>query len=433
MGEDTMFVDEVKIYIESGKGGNGCASFRREKYLPNGGPDGGDGGKGGDVIFATDSSLNTLSDFRNRKMYRAESGRDGSGKNCSGRKGDDLVIHVPVGTIIREAESRLVISDMAKEGEEEVLLRGGKGGKGNQHYATSTMQIPKYAQQGQEGKGLWVILELKVIADVGLLGYPNAGKSTFLARVSNAKPKIANYPFTTLSPNLGDVDLSYGKSLVIADIPGLIDGAAEGVGLGHEFLKHLERTRVLIHIVDTAGTDGRDPVSDIENINRELALYSQELAALPQVIAANKTDLPDSEIFMDEVTAYCQEKGYALFPISAATGKGIEALLHHVVKLRDQMDPEPIVFEREYFIDEPRLEEEEGDGILVEKLSEALYRISGAPIDKMLGYTNLESEKGFDFFQKFLRDRHVIKRLEEMGISEGDTVEVADIAFEYYP
>ncbi len=433
MGEGTMFVDEVKIYIESGKGGNGCASFRREKYLPNGGPDGGDGGKGGDVVFVTDSSLNTLSDFRHRKMYKAESGRDGSGKNCSGRKGEDLVIHVPVGTIIREAESRLVISDMAKACEEEILLRGGKGGKGNQHYATSTMQIPKYAQQGQEGKGLWVILELKVIADVGLLGYPNAGKSTFLARVSNAKPKIANYPFTTLSPNLGVVDLSYGKSLVVADIPGLIDGAAEGVGLGHEFLKHLERTRVLIHIVDTAGTDGRDPVTDIENINRELALYSQELAALPQVIAANKTDLPDSEIFMDEMTAYCHEKGYPLFPISAATGKGIDALLNHVVKLRDQMDPEPIVFEREYFIDESHPEEGEGDGILVEKLSDALYRISGAPIDKMLGYTNLESEKGFDFFQRFLRDRHVIKRLEEMGISEGDTVEVADIAFEYYP
>ena len=411
-----MFVDEVKIYIESGKGGNGCASFRREKYLPNGGPDGGDGGKGGDVVFVTDSSLNTLSDFRHRKMYKAESGRDGSGKNCSGRKGEDLVIHVPVGTIIREAESRLVISDMAKACEEEILLRGGKGGKGNQHYATSTMQIPKYAQQGQEGKGLWVILELKVIADVGLLGYPNAGKSTFLARVSNAKPKIANYPFTTLSPNLGVVDLSYGKSLVVADIPGLIDGAAEGVGLGHEFLKHLERTRVLIHIVDTAGTDGRDPVTDIENINRELALYSQELAALPQVIAANKTDLPDSEIFMDEMTAYCHEKGYPLFPISAATGKGIDALLNHVVKLRDQMDPEPIVFEREYFIDESHPEEGEGDGILVEKLSDALYRISGAPIDKMLGYTNLESEKGFDFFQRFLRDRHVIKRLEEMGV-----------------
>lgn len=268
---------------------------------------------------------------------------------------------------------------------------------------------------------------------MGLLGYPNAGKSTFLARVSNAKPKIANYPFTTLSPNLGVVDLSYGKSLVVADIPGLIDGAAEGVGLGHEFLKHLERTRVLIHIVDTAGTDGRDPVTDIENINRELALYSQELAALPQVIAANKTDLPDSEIFMDEMTAYCHEKGYPLFPISAATGKGIDALLNHVVKLRDQMDPEPIVFEREYFIDESHPEEGEGDGILVEKLSDALYRISGAPIDKMLGYTNLESEKGFDFFQRFLRDRHVIKRLEEMGISEGDTVEVADIAFEYYP
>ena len=428
-----MFADRAKIIIKSGKGGDGHVSFRREKYVPNGGPDGGDGGKGGDIIFVVDKGMNTLSDYRHRRKFAAENGEEGGKRNCHGKKGADLILKVPEGTIIRDAESDKVIADMSGDNQRQIVLRGGNGGLGNQHYATSTMQAPKYAKPGQEGIEIEVRLELKVIADVGLLGYPNAGKSTFLARVSNAKPKIANYPFTTLSPNLGVVDLSYGKSLVVADIPGLIDGAAEGVGLGHEFLKHLERTRVLIHIVDTAGTDGRDPVTDIENINRELALYSQELAALPQVIAANKTDLPDSEIFMDEMTAYCHEKGYPLFPISAATGKGIDALLNHVVKLRDQMDPEPIVFEREYFIDESHPEEGEGDGILVEKLSDALYRISGAPIDKMLGYTNLESEKGFDFFQRFLRDRHVIKRLEEMGISEGDTVEVADIAFEYYP
>lgn len=425
-----MFVDEVKIYVESGKGGNGCASFRREKYLPNGGPDGGDGGKGGDVIFVSDSSLNTLSDFRHHKTFKAEKGRDGSGSNCSGRKGEDLYIKVPVGTIIREAESGLIIVDLASDGQQEVLLKGGKGGKGNQHYATPTMQIPHYAQQGQEGKSLWVLLELKVLADVGLLGYPNAGKSTFLSRVSNARPKIANYPFTTIAPNLGVVNLSYGKTLVIADIPGLIDGAAEGVGLGHEFLKHLERTRVLIHLVDTAGTDGRDPVEDLENINRELALYSEKLAALPQVIGANKMDLPDSEIYYDELKKHCEAKGYSLFPISAATGQGVQALLNEAVRIRDSVEEAPIVFEREYFPEE--MTEDEQDGIVVEKTAPHEFRISGAPVDKMLGYTHLESERGFDFFQKFMRDRGIIRRLEALEIEEGDTVEVGDISFEYY-
>lgn len=427
-----MFVDEVKIYIESGRGGNGCASFRREKYIPNGGPDGGDGGKGGDIVFVTDPSMNTLYDFRGRRKYKAPNGGDGGSRNCFGQKGDDLVISVPVGTIIRDADSGLVIIDMAHENMREILLIGGKGGKGNQHYATPTMQIPKYAQPGQEGKGLWVTLELKVLADVGLLGYPNAGKSTFLSMVSNAKPKIANYPFTTLTPQLGVVKLSYGKTLVIADIPGLIDGAAQGVGLGHEFLRHLERTRVLIHLVDTAGTDGRDPVEDIININRELALYSEDLAALPQVIGANKMDLPDSEIFYEEVQTYCEEHGIPIFPISAATGAGVKELFDKVVQIRDQMDEAPVVFEKEYFIEDHSTRELEGDGIFIEITKDGTYCITGDPIDKMMGYTNLESERGFDFFQKFLRERGVIDRLIDMGIQEGDTVEVGDIQFEYF-
>lgn len=427
-----MFVDEVTIYIASGKGGNGCVSFRREKYIPNGGPDGGDGGKGGDVIFITDAGMNTLYDFRGKRKYIAQNGQDGSSKKRFGQKGEDLIIKVPVGTVIREAETGLIVEDMAEEGMRKTILIGGKGGKGNQHYATPTMQIPKYAQPGQEGKGLTVKLELKVLADVGLLGYPNAGKSTFLSAVSNARPKIADYPFTTLIPQLGVVELPYGKTLVIADIPGLIDGAAEGVGLGHEFLKHLERTRVLIHLVDTAGVDGRDPVEDIIHINEELARYSAELAALPQVIGANKIDLPDAEIFLEEVRAYCEENDIPMFPISAATGKGVRALLDHVVALRDAMhESSPVVFEKEYFVEEHSTREGEDDAIAIEIDEDGDYIIYGDPIDKMLGYTNLESEKGFDFFQKFLKDRGVIDRLKEMGIEEGDTVVVGDIQFEY--
>ena len=427
-----MFVDEVTIYIASGKGGNGCVSFRREKYIPNGGPDGGDGGKGGDVIFVTDAGMNTLYDFRGKRKYIAQNGQDGSSKKRFGQKGEDLIIKVPVGTVIREAETGLIVEDMAEEGMRKTILIGGKGGKGNQHYATPTMQIPKYAQPGQEGKGLTVKLELKVLADVGLLGYPNAGKSTFLSAVSNARPKIADYPFTTLIPQLGVVELPYGKTLVIADIPGLIDGAAEGVGLGHEFLKHLERTRVLIHLVDTAGVDGRDPVEDIIHINEELGRYSEELAALPQVIGANKIDLPDAEIFLEEVRAYCEENDIPMFPISAATGKGVRALLDHVVALRDAMhESSPVVFEKEYFVEEHSTREGEDDAIAIEIDEDGDYIIYGDPIDKMLGYTNLESEKGFDFFQKFLKDRGVIDRLKEMGIEEGDTVIVGDIQFEY--
>lgn len=424
-----MFVDEAVIMIQSGKGGNGCVSFRREKYVAAGGPDGGDGGKGGDIVFRAVSDLNTLSSFRMKRSYKAQNGQDGSGSNCSGRKGEDLVILVPLGTIVRELSTGKVMVDLYEEGQEETVLYGGRGGKGNQHYATPTMQIPKYAQKGQEGRSLEVRLELKVLADVGLLGYPNAGKSTFLSHVSNAKPKIADYPFTTLTPQLGVVELSYGKTLVIADIPGLIEGASQGVGLGHEFLKHLERCRVLIHMVDAAAVDGRDPVEDIESINRELGLYSEGLSKLPQVIAANKIDLPEAELFMEELESYCKQKEYKLYPISAYTGEGLRPLLDEVVRMRDLCPETPVIFEREFYQQE---ETDDSQGFTVQKTGPHAFLVEGPVLDKMLGYTNLESEKGFLFFQNFLKDRGILDALEQQGVEEGDTIEVAGIAFEYY-
>lgn len=430
-----MFVDEATIYLRSGKGGNGCVSFRREKFVAAGGPDGGDGGKGGDVIFLAVSDVNTLSEFKFKRKYVAENGQDGGGAKCFGKKGEDLIVRVPVGTVVREAETGLVVVDMAEEGQREVILTGGKGGKGNQHYATSTMQIPQYAQAGQEGLEMNVRLDLKVLADVGLLGYPNAGKSTFLAHVSNARPKIADYPFTTLQPQLGVVNMNYGKTLVIADIPGLIDGAAEGVGLGHEFLKHLERCKVLIHLVDAAAIDDRDPVEDIIHINEELAKYSDKLASLPQVIGANKCDIPDSEVYMEEIEKYCKANNMTLFKISAATNQGLRELLNEVVRLRDLQDQAPVVFEREYYkevIDAVDNDDNDREGVIVVKNGPHEFEISGPAVDKMLGFTNLESEKGFDFFQKFMYRKGVIDRLHDMGVEEGDTIEVGGIAFDFY-
>lgn len=423
-----MFVDEAVITLRSGKGGDGCVSFRREKFVAAGGPDGGDGGKGGDVILEAVEDVNTLADFKYHRKFTAQNGQNGGPTNCFGKKGDDLIIRVPVGTTVREASSGLVIVDMIKPGQKERILTGGKGGKGNQHYATSTMQIPEYAQKGQEAQEIAVKLDLKVLADVGLVGYPNAGKSTFLSVVSNARPKIADYPFTTLTPQLGVVNLSYGKTLVIADIPGLIDGASEGVGLGDEFLKHLERTRVLIHIVDAAGTDGRDPVEDIIHINEELKRYSQKLASLPQVIAANKIDLPDSEVYMEEIQQYCRDHQLPLFPISAAAHQGLKPLLDEVVRLREQESAEPVVFEREYIAPVQK----DSEGFTVVKTAPHEFEISGPSIDKMLGYTNLETEKGFAFFQRFLKERGILKKLEEMQVEEGDTIKLGGVSFEYY-
>lgn len=426
-----MFADRAKIYIKSGKGGDGHVSFRRELFVAAGGPDGGDGGDGGDIIFEVDLGLNTLTDFRHTTKYVAASGEEGGKRNCHGSDGEDLVIKVPEGTVIKEAESGKVIADMSGDNKREVILKGGRGGKGNRHYATATMQVPKYAQPGQPAKELWVNLELKVIADVGLVGFPNVGKSTFLSRVTNAKPKIANYHFTTLNPNLGVVDFDEGKGFVIADIPGLIEGASEGVGLGHEFLRHIERTKVLIHIVDAASTEGRDAVDDIKKINNELMLYNEKLTKLPQVIAANKIDaIYDGENdSVARLKAEFEPLGIKVFPISAVSGKGVKELLYYVREMLGKLDSEPVIFEREYFTEaldagsEPYSVYMEEDGVFV---------VEGPRIERMLGYTNLDSEKGFDFFQKFMRTNGILDELEALGIEEGDTVRIYGFEFDYY-
>ena len=426
-----MFADRAKIIIRSGKGGDGHVSFRRELYVPNGGPDGGDGGRGGDVIFEVDEGQNTLGDYRHKRKFKAEDGEEGGKRRCHGGDGRDIILKVPEGTVIMEAESRKVIADMSGDNKRQVVLKGGRGGKGNQHYATATMQVPKYAQPGQPAQELEVLLELKVIADVGLVGFPNVGKSTFLSRVTNAQPKIANYHFTTLSPNLGVVDTENG-GFVIADIPGLIEGASEGVGLGHEFLRHIERTRVLVHIVDAASTEGRDPVDDIYKINKELEAYNPEIAARPQLIAANKIDCifeDGEENPVDRLRAEFEPKGIKVYPVSAATGQGIRELLFGIRQLLDESPAERIVFEQEFFPEDELIYEELPYTVEKEK---DVYVVEGPKIEKMLGYTNLDSEKGFAFFQKFLKETGILDKLEEAGIQEGDTVKMYGLQFDYY-
>lgn len=428
-----MFADRAKIYVRSGKGGDGHVSFRREKYVPNGGPDGGDGGHGGDVIFEVDEGLNTLIDFRHIRKYRAEDGQEGGKKNCRGKDGQDITIKIPAGTVIKEANSGQVITDMSGDNKRFLLLKGGRGGNGNQHYATSTMQAPKYAQPGQPSQELELLLELKVIADVGLVGFPNVGKSTFLSRVTNARPKIANYHFTTLNPNLGVVDLEGTGGFVIADIPGLIEGASEGIGLGHEFLRHIERTKVIIHIVDAAGTEGRDPIEDIYAIDKELEAYNPEIAHRPQVIAANKMDVifdPDQNP-VNAIKAEFEPKGISVYPISAVSGQGVKELLYRVNQMLEDIEEEPIIFAQEYFLDEQMPSSEEPYTVLFDE-EEQEYVVEGPRIEKMLGYTNLESEKGFTFFQKFLKDNGILQELEDLGIQEGDTVRMYGLSFDYY-
>ena len=427
-----MFADSAKIFIKSGKGGDGHVSFRRELYVPNGGPDGGDGGRGGDIIFIVDEGLNTLTDFRHIRKYVAQSGEEGGKRNQHGKDGQDLIIKVPLGTIIKDDEAGKVIADMSDADKKVIVLKGGRGGKGNQHYATATMQVPKYAQPGQKSMELYVRLELKVIADVGLVGYPNVGKSTLLSRVTNARPKIANYHFTTLNPNLGVVDLDGNKGFVIADIPGLIEGASEGIGLGHEFLKHIERTKVLIHMVDAASTEGRDPIDDINKINAELKAYNPDLMNRPQVIAANKIDAiyDGDESIVDKLKAEFEPKGIKVFGISAVSGKGLKELLYAVNDMLEQMDSTPVVFEQEYF--PGQFSDNPDDPYTVEKVEDGLYSIEGPRIEKMLGYTNLEAEKGFIFFQKFMKDNGILEELENLGIQEGDTVKIYGHEFEYY-
>ena len=429
-----MFADRAKIFIKSGKGGDGHVSFRRELYVPCGGPDGGDGGKGGDIIFEVDDGLNTLTDFRQIHKYVAKNGEQGGKKRCHGANADNLVIKVPEGTVIKDFESGKVIADMSGENRREVILRGGKGGLGNMNFATPTMQAPKYAQPGQDGQELWVQLELKVIADGGLVGFPNVGKSTLLSRVSNAKPKIANYHFTTLDPHLGVVDLDGGAGFVMADIPGLIEGASQGIGLGHDFLRHIERTKVLIHVVDAASTEGRDPVADIRAINQELGAYNPELLTRPQVIAANKTDAiyveEGAEDPVERIRREFEPEGIKVFAISAVSGKGVKELLYEVYHMLQGLDQAPVIFEKEF--DTSTLGAGANLPYTIEINEDGEYVVEGPRIEKMLGYTNLESEKGFVFFQKFMKDTGILDELEKKGIQEGDTVRMYGFVFDYY-
>lgn len=428
-----MFADRARIIIRSGKGGDGHVSFRRELFVPDGGPDGGDGGKGGDVIFEVDEGLNTLIDYRHRRKFSAKDGEPGGKRKCHGANGSDVVLHVPQGTVIKDAQSGQVIADMSGDNRRQVILKGGQGGNGNMHYATSTMQAPKYAQPGQDAIELEVQLELKVIADVGLLGFPNVGKSTFLSRVTNARPKIANYHFTTLTPNLGVVDLE-GGGFVIADIPGLIEGASEGVGLGHQFLRHVERTKVMIHIVDAASVEGRDPIDDIYKINAELAAYNADLAKRPQVIAANKVDAiyTEDEDPVQRIRDEFEPQGYQVFPISAVSGQGVKELLFKVQEMLRELPQETTVFEAEFDPEVRLVSSSLPFNVEKSEEEENTYIVEGPRIEKMLGYTNLESEKGFQFFQNFLKENGILEQLEELGIQEGDTVRMYGLQFDYY-
>lgn len=430
--EKDMFADRARIFVKSGKGGDGHVSFRREKYVPNGGPDGGDGGDGGSVYFVVDEGLNTLTDFRNVRKYAAANGENGNKRNCSGKSGEDIFIKVPEGTVIKEVGSGKVITDMSGDNRKFLLLHGGKGGNGNQHYATSTMQAPKYAQPGQPAQELELLLELKVIADVGLVGFPNVGKSTLLSRVTNARPKIANYHFTTLNPNLGVVDLEDAKGFVIADIPGLIEGASEGVGLGHEFLRHIERTKLILHIVDAASTEGRDPVEDIYAINRELEAYNAEISSRPQIIAANKIDMIYAEDDpVARIKAEFEPKGIPVYAISAISGQGLRELLYDINNKLEQMDVRPVVFEQEFF-PEFHFDMSSDPFTVVYDEEQSAYVVEGPRIEKMLSYTNLESEKGFQFFQNFLKENGILEQLEALGIEDGDTVRMYGLSFDYY-
>jgi GTP-binding protein len=454
-----MFVDKVKIKIASGKGGNGHIGFRRAKYVPNGGPDGGDGGRGGDIIFVADTGLNTLVDFRYKKVFTAEAGADGSGSNRTGRDGNDLVIKVPVGTLIRygwidektdakpdDSRSGFVMADLTAPGERRVLAKGGRGGRGNQHFATPTRQAPKFSEDGKPGKTYAVTLELKLIADAGIIGFPNAGKSLLLSRVTNANPKVANYQFTTLSPNLGVVrfDDSEGGGFVLADIPGLIEGASTGAGLGHDFLRHIERTRVLLHMVDAACLDDNadavhpsgakngstmTPAQAVEKINAELYAYNPELLKRPQIIAANKADLGIPSEYLKELRALASKNNWPVHVISAATGEGLSELMQAVAEILSHY-PEGITFDADYevFFEPETL----NAAITVEKVKDGYYRLEGPGIERILGYTNMEDERGFAFFQRFLKEKGLIKQLEDLGIQENDTVQLYELEFTYW-
>lgn len=421
-----MFADTAEILIKAGNGGNGLVSFRREIYVPAGGPDGGDGGKGGDIVFAVDPEVSTLADFKFKRKYFAENGGDGKAKKCSGKNGADLVIGVPEGTVIRDKESGLVLADMTGENKRAVVAKGGNGGFGNTHFATPVRQAPQFAKSGIKTMEQTVTLELKMIADVGLVGFPNVGKSTILSRVTASKPKIANYHFTTLSPNLGVVFMGAGRSFVMADIPGIIEGAWQGQGLGHDFLRHIERTRLIIHVIDVSGSEGRSPIDDFNDINNELKLYSDRLAELPQVVAANKCDIVYDSEQKDEFLSYLKERGVKCFEISAATGQGLTPLMQYVEAKVKDLPPVP-VFESELTYGDYELSDE----FEITREGDSLYIVSGPFAQRLVGSVNFENDESAAYFQRTLRRRGIIDALCEAGCREGDTVRIEDIEFTY--
>ncbi len=424
-----MFTDYVKIFIKAGNGGNGCVSFHREKYVAKGGPDGGDGGRGGNVVFKTDPGTNTLLAFRYRHKFVAGNGGDGAKSKFHGANAEDLIISVPPGTVIRDAESGKVIKDM-NDDEPFICLKGGKGGWGNKHFATPTRQIPRFAKNGIEGEGKEVVLELKMLADAGLVGLHNAGKSSILSQISAAKPKIANYRFTTLSPILGVVKTTEeGNGFVVADIPGLIEGASDGAGLGHEFLRHVDRCRLLIHVVDVAGTEYRSPIDDIELINKELAQYSSELAARPQLIVANKTDMldRDSEEFK-KFEAYTREKGYKTVYVSALTGQGCRELVYEAERMLAELPP-PVTYESEISEEDELLADNEAD-ITVKKEGD-VYFVEGRWLYKLMGRINFDDRESLAYFDRMMRKKGIFEQMEAAGITDGDTVNLYDFEFEY--
>lgn len=423
-----MFVDQAKIYIKAGDGGDGAVSFHREKYVAAGGPDGGDGGKGGNIVFVVDDNISNLIDFRYKRKYVAEKGQNGGAKNCSGRNAPDLVVKVPRGTVVKEIKSGRILADLSTD-EPAVIAHGGKGGRGNAHFATSTRQIPKFAKPGFRGDEYEVMLELKLIADVGLVGFPNVGKSTLISVVSAAKPKIANYHFTTLTPVLGVVKIEEGKSFVMADIPGLIEGASEGVGLGHEFLRHVERCRLIVHVIDVSGSEGRDPIEDFKAINHELENFSMELAEAPQIVAANKSDMATPEQ-VERLRNYVEDQGLLFYEISAATTKGTKELMYVVWERLSVLPPV------KQFEAQPLTQEELDDKLISKKdfrvtVEDGVYFVEADWLLDILRTANMDDYSSLQYFQNVLRTSGIIDKLEEMGIEEGDTVSIFDFEFEY--
>ena len=422
-----MFTDYAKIYASAGKGGNGAVAFRREKYVAAGGPDGGDGGKGGDIYFKVDPDSNTLIDFRYKKKFKAENGNNGEGAHKFGKSGEDLYIKVPIGTVIKDAQTGEVLADLSEKGQKELVLHGGRGGKGNSHFATSTRQAPRFAQEGEPGEEKELILELKLLADVGLIGFPSVGKSTILSVVTSATPKIAEYHFTTLEPNLGVVKSEYGDSFIIADIPGLIEGASEGTGLGIQFLRHIERTRLLLHVIDVSGLEGRNPVEDFYTINKELEKYSKKLAQRKQIIVANKIDAMQDENLYKDLEKLAQEKEMEIFKISAATGEGIKELMNEVSKILKTLPKEELIditHQRKVY----KLEEKEPYTIIKE---DGIFVVDGPEIRKLMRKVNMEDNESLYYFQKQLEELGVNQKLKEAGVQEGDTVRVYDYELEW--